>query len=236
MGRAFEFRKARKFKRWAAMSKTFTKIGREISLAVKAGGPNPDSNTRLRIAIQNGKAANMPKDNIENAIKRASNKDEKAMEEIVYEGMGPYGVAFMVETATDNPNRTVANLRVIFSRNGGALGTSGSVGFMFERKGTFQFPVAGIQMEDLELELIDAGAEDVQVEEDTVFITTSFTDYGAMQKFLEDKNIPVTNSELRRIATTPKDDLTEEQQEEVFELIEKLEEDDDVLNVFHSLA
>ena len=235
MGRAFEFRKERKFKRWAAMSKAFTKLGKEIGMAVKAGGPDPATNSRLRIAIQNAKGVNMPKDNIEAAIKRATNKDEKDLEEIVYEGYAPHGVPVMVETATDNPNRTVANLRVIFSRNGGSLGVSGSVGFMFERKGVFKFPAEGINLEELELDLIDAGAEDIHEDEGEIFVYTQYQDFGAMQKALEEKKINVTSSELQRIATTAKDDLTEEQQEEVMQLIEKLEEDDDVQAVYHNM-
>ena len=165
MGRAFEYRKARKFARWDKMSKTFTRIGREIAMSVKAGGPEPESNTRLRAAIQNAKAANMPKDRVEAAIKKASNKDEKAYEEVIYEGYAPHGIAVLVETATDNPTRTVANVRHIFSKYGGSMGTSGSVGFLFERKATFRLDPGDRPADELELELIDAGAEDVQVED-----------------------------------------------------------------------
>ncbi|MDX2190584.1 MAG: YebC/PmpR family DNA-binding transcriptional regulator [Bacteroidota bacterium] len=236
MGRAFEFRKARKFKRWSAMSKTFTKLGKEISLAVKAGGPDPTTNGRLRAVIQNAKAVNMPKDNVESAIKKASNKDEKAMDEIVYEGIGPGGVAMMVETATDNPNRTVANLRVIFSRNGGALGNSGSVSFQFERKGVFEFPADGINIEELELELIDFGAQEISVDEGVVYVETDFVDFAGMQKALEERKIPITTAELQRIATSYKEGLTDEVREELEILLEKLEEDDDVQNVFHNMA
>lgn len=235
MGRAYEFRKARKFKRWAAMSKAFTKLGKEIGMAVKAGGTDPTGNARLRIAIQNAKGINMPKDNIDAAIKRASNKEEKDLEEIVYEGYAAHGIPVIVETATDNPNRTIANLRVIFSRNGGTIGTSGSVGFMFERKGVFKFPAEGIDIEELELDLIDAGAEDIYEEESEIFIYTDFKDFGAMQKALEEKKINVSSSELQRLPTTFKDDLTEEQQDEVMVMIEKLEEDDDVQAVYHNM-
>lgn len=235
MGRAFEFRKERKFKRWAAMSKAFTKLGKEIVLAVKAGGPDPNSNNRLRAAIQTAKSINMPKDNIDAAIKRATNKDEKDMDEIVYEGMGPHGVPFMIETATDNPNRTVADLRVIFSRNGGALGTSNSVAFMFSRKAVFKFSAEGQNLEELELDLIDAGAEDIVSEDGEITIYADFTDFGVMQKALEDKKINLLSADLQRIPSTYKEDLTDEQAEEIIELIEKLEENDDVQAVFHNM-
>lgn len=235
MGRAFEFRKERKMKRWSAMSKAFTKLGKEITLAAKSGGPDPATNNRLRAAIQNAKGVNMPKDNIEAAIKRATGKDEKELQEIVYEGMGPHGTSFMVETATDNPNRTVANLRVIFSRNGGTLGTSGSVAFMFNRKGVFKFSAEGHNIEELELELIDFGAEEIVSEDGEITVYTDFTDFGAMQKALEDKKITLLSAEPQRIPTTYKEDLSDEQAEEVIELIEKLEEDDDVQNVFHNM-
>ena len=233
MGRAYEFRKARKFKRWNAMSQAFTKLGKEIAMAVKGGGPDPANNTRLKIAIQNAKGINMPKDNIDAAIKRASNKDEKDLEEIVYEGYAPHGIPVMVETATDNPNRTVANLRVIFSRNDGAMGTSGSVGFMFERKGVFKIASNGTDPEELELELIDFGAEEVFEDEGEIYIHTSFTDFGTMQKALDEKKFTVISAELQRIPTTYKE-LSEEKLEEVLEMIEKLEEDEDVQAVYHN--
>lgn len=236
MGRAYEFRKARKMKRWSAMSKAFTRIGKDISMAVKAGGPDPNSNTRLKIAIQNAKGVNMPKDNVESAIKKALNKEDKDLNEILYEGVGPYGVALMVETATDNQNRTVADLRVIFSRNGGTLGTSGSVAFMFERKGVFKFPSDGLLVEDLELELIDFGAEEVFEDEGEIFVHTDYKDFGQMQKALEERKINVTSSELQRIPTTFKEGLTVEQQAEVDIILEKLEENDDVQNVYHTMA
>ncbi|TAF74879.1 MAG: YebC/PmpR family DNA-binding transcriptional regulator [Bacteroidetes bacterium] len=236
MGRAFEFRKARKMKRWSAMSKAFTRIGKDISMAVKAGGPDPTNNSRLKIAIQNAKGVNMPKDNVESAIKKALNKEDKDLNEIVYEGVGPYGVALMVETATDNQNRTVADLRVIFSRNGGTLGTSGSVAFMFERKGVFKFPAEGLNVEELEFELIDFGAEEVFEDEGEIFVHTDYKDFGQMQKALEERKINVTSSELQRIPTTYKEGLTEEQQAEVEQILEKLEENDDVQNVYHTMA
>jgi YebC/PmpR family DNA-binding regulatory protein len=233
MGRAYEFRKGRKMKRWAQMSKAFTKIGKDIVMAVKAGGPDPATNSRLRVCIQNGKGVNMPKDNIDGAIKRAQGKDEKDLQEIVYEGYAPHGVAVMVETATDNPNRTVADLRVIFSRNAGAMGTSGSVGFMFERKSVFKFPASGQNVEDLELELIDYGAEEVFEDEGEITIIADYTDFGTMQKALEERKINITSSELQRIPTTTKE-LSEEEYNEVETFLELLDENEDVQSVFHS--
>ncbi len=235
MGRAFEYRKARKEKRWGQMAKTFTKIGREIAIAVKEGGPDPSTNARLRAAIQNSRGANMPKDTVDAAIKRASEKGEKDFAEVVYEGYGPHGIPLMVECATDNPVRTVANLRVYFSRNGGALGTNGSVDFMFSRKGVFRIPAEGVDLEELELDLIDFGAEDIQSHDEEIEIYTAYTDFGKMQKGLEEKGITVTNASLQRIPMSTKE-LTEEQAEEVMELIDKLEEDDDVQAVFHNIA
>ncbi len=235
MGRAFEYRKARKMKRWSAMSQAFTKIGREISMSVKASGPDPNTNPRLRIAIQNAKAANMPKVNVENAIKKASEKSDKVFSEIVYEGIGPHGISFMVETGTDNPTRTVANLRMYFKKCNGELGNSGSASFMFEHKGEFRFYTAGLDVEELELELIDHGAEDFQVDGDEVYVYTAFEDYGAMQKALEERNIEVINASLQRFPTVTKE-LTEEQQEDIDKLIDKLEEDEDVLQVFTTMG
>ncbi len=216
------------------MSKTFTRIGKDIAMAVKAGGPDPHSNTRLRVAIQNAKGANMPKANVEAAIKKASNKDEKDFTEVVYEGYGPHGIAFLIETATDNPTRTVAAVRMHLTRSGGSLGTSGSVEFMFDRKGVFRFPSEGINLEELELELIDAGAEDIVEEEGEIHIYTEFSDFGAMQKALEDLGINVTSSELQRFPNITKE-VTAEQEEDLLKLIDKLEEDDDVQAVYHTL-
>ncbi|MBS1911753.1 MAG: YebC/PmpR family DNA-binding transcriptional regulator [Bacteroidetes bacterium] len=235
MGRAFEFRRARKEKRWANMAKTFTKIGREIAIAVKQGGPDPTTNPRLRMAIQNAKGANMPKDNVESAIKRASSKEEGNFQEAVYEGYGPNGVAIMVECATDNPTRTVANVRMYFNRAGGALGTSGSLDFMFERKGVFAIPAEGVNTEELELELIDHGAEDVTTEEGSILIYTQFSDFGTMQKALDERGIVPTSAQLQRIPTTTTE-LSDEQAEAVMGLIERLEEDDDVQAVYHNIA
>ncbi|MFM7589249.1 MAG: YebC/PmpR family DNA-binding transcriptional regulator, partial [Bacteroidota bacterium] len=225
----------RKFARWDKMSKTFTRIGREIAMSVKAGGPEPESNTRLRAAIQNAKAANMPKDRVEAAIKKAANKDEKAYEEVIYEGYAPHGIAVLVETATDNPTRTVANVRHIFSKYGGSMGTSGSVGFLFERKATFRLDPGDRPADELELELIDAGAEDVQVEDGEWTLTAAFTDYGQVQKSLENLGIQIISSELAYIPTMTKS-LDESQAEECIRLMDMLEEDDDVQNVYCTLA
>lgn len=234
MGRAFEFRKERKMKRWAGMAKTFTRIGREIALAVKSGGENPDYNPRLRLAVQNAKAANMPKTNVENAIKKASSKDAENFQEVTYEGYAAHGIAVLVETATDNPTRTVANVRMYFDRCGGALGTSNSVSFMFNRKGIFKIKDAGQNWDDLELELIDAGLEEIKREEDEVVLYTDFKDFGAMQKALEDRNIETSSAQLEWLPTMQKQ-LGDAEVEQVIKLIDRLEEDDDVLNVFHTM-
>jgi YebC/PmpR family DNA-binding regulatory protein len=234
MGRAFEFRKERKMKRWAGMAKTFTRIGREISLAVKAGGVNPEYNSRLRLAIQNAKQANMPKANVESAIKKASGKEADNFQEVLYEGIGPHGIAIMVETATDNPTRTVANVRMYFDRGGGALGTSGSQSFMFTRKGVFKVKAEGHNWEDMELELIDAGLDELRRDEDEMVLYCNFTDFGAMQKTLEDRNIEVSSAQLEWLPNTTKK-LDDAAVEQVIKLIDRLEEDDDVLNVFHSM-
>jgi YebC/PmpR family DNA-binding regulatory protein len=234
MGRAFEFRKERKFKRWAGMAKTFTRIGREIALAIKAGGPSPEYNSRLRLAIQNAKAANMPKVNVENAIKRATSKDAENFQEVVYEGYGPHGIAVLVETATDNPTRTVANVRMYFDRCGGALGNSGSVSFMFNRKGVFKVKAEGHDWELLELELIDAGLEEMKTEEDEMVLYTNFSDFGTMQKALEDRNIEPSSSQLEWLPSQTKK-LGDAEAEQLIKLIDRLEEDDDVLNVFHMM-
>jgi YebC/PmpR family DNA-binding regulatory protein len=235
MGRAFEFRKVRKMKRWDKMSKAFTKIGKEIAIAVRLGGPDPAGNPRLRSAIQNAKGVNMPKDRVEGAIKRASSKDAENFEEAVYEGYGPFGIAIVVETATDNPTRTVANVRSYFTKHGGQLATSGALTFMFDRKGVFRLPAAGVDRETLELELIDYGAEDIKEEDDELVVYTSFADLAGMQKALEEKAIAVTEAKIERLANVTKD-LTEEQATEVFDLIEKIEEDDDVQAVYHTVA
>jgi YebC/PmpR family DNA-binding regulatory protein len=234
MGRAFEFRKERKMKRWGNMAKQFTRLGKEIAMAVKASGPDPDSNPRLRTAMQNAKGVNMPKDTILAAIKRASSKDEKDYEEIVYEGYGPYGIGILLECATDNPTRTVANVRMYFNRSEGTLGKTGSLDFMFQRKGVFRLVAEGLNMEDLELELIDFGAENIFEEDGEIVIHTAYTDFGAMLKGLEEKNIPVKNAALERIPNSTTE-LTDEQMIEVHALIDKFEEDDDIQSVYHNM-
>ncbi|WP_299758465.1 YebC/PmpR family DNA-binding transcriptional regulator [uncultured Pontibacter sp.] len=235
MGRAFEFRKARKFKRWDKMSKAFTRIGKEIVMAVKESGPNPDTNSRLRTAIQNAKGVNMPKDRVEAAIKRASSKEEKDYEVVVYEGYAPHGIAVVVECATDNLNRTVANVRMHFSKGGGSLGKTGSLDFMFDRKGIFKISAEGVDLEELELELIDFGAEDIYEHEGEIIIETPFTEFGNMQKGLEEKGLEVISADVQRIPTT-RTELTEEQEEEVLSMVERFEEDDDIQAVYHNMA
>jgi YebC/PmpR family DNA-binding regulatory protein len=236
MGRIFEKRKHKMFARYAKMAKAFTRIGREIVIAVKAGGPNPDSNSRLRAVIQNAKSINMPKDRIDNAIKRASEKDSANYEEVIYEGYAPHGVPVLVETATDNPTRTVANVRMFFNRGGGALGTNGSVSFMFERKAMFKVSSVGMDKDMMELDLIDFGAEELNWDDENndLIIQVSFTDFGSMQKGLEDKGIEIKESSKIFLPTTTKE-VTEEQEAEVMALIEKMEEDDDILAVYHNL-
>ncbi len=236
MGRIFEKRKYKMFARFAKMSKAFNRIGKEIEIAVKAGGPDPKGNPRLRICIQNAKSVNMPKDRVEAAIKRASNKDTSGYVEIVYEGYAPHGVAVMVETATDNQNRTVASVRHIFSKYGGTLGNAGSISFMFEHKGLFKIDRTKVaDVESFELELIDFGLDEMSAEDDFIYIYTAFQDFGTMQKALEERGIEVTSSELQYLPTNMKE-LNDEQQTEVNELLEALEEDDDVQSVYHSMA
>lgn len=235
MGRAFEFRKGRKMKRWSAMSKMFTKIGKEIAMSVKAGGPDPNSNSRLRAVIQNAKAANMPKVNVESAIKKATEKDASNFEEVVYEGYGNFGVAILIETATDNPTRTVANVRSIFNKYGGTLGTQGSLDFIFERKANFTVKNTGINIEELELELIDAGLEEIEADAEEVLIVCAFSDFGAMQKAIEAKGLELINAEKIRNPISFKE-VTEEQRLSIEKVIEKFEEDDDIQQVFTNMA
>lgn len=234
MGRAFEFRKARKMKRWAAMSKAFTRIGKDIVIAVKEGGPDPDSNAKLRAVIQNAKAANMPKDNVERAIKRATDKNLGDFKEILYEGYGPHGIAILIETATDNSTRTVANIRSYFNKCNGSLGTSGSVEFMFDHTCNFQISAEGIDPEELELDLIDHGVEEVFQDEDSLMIYAPFEAFGALQKELENRGIEIRSSGFERIPQVTKE-LTEEQAADIEKLLEKIEEDDDVQNVYHTM-
>ncbi len=234
MGRAFEYRKAAKMKRWGAMAKNFTRAGREIAIAVKAGGPNPETNNKLRIAVQNAKGFSMPKDRIEAAIKRASSREEKDYQEVSYEGYGPFGVAIFVECATDNPTRTVANVRHYFTKMGGSLGTSGSLEFIFERKAVFKLKFENQDTDEMELDLIDAGLDKLVVEEDEILIYTAFADFGTMQKALEDRNIEVISTNFERLPTSTKA-LDDAQAETVFKLIDLMEEDDDVMNVYHNV-
>ena len=236
MGRAFEYRKAAKMARWSKMAVAFTRIGKEIVMAVKSGGGDPTTNTRLRIAIQNAKAANMPKDNVERAIKKALGKDEKDFAEVLYEGFGPHGIAFVVETATDNTNRTVANVRSHFNKCGGTLGNSGSVEFMFEHKAFFTVDLAGRDFEELELELIDFGLEEIGTEDGETYIQVGFTDFGKMQQAIDKMGINIVSAEKERIPMNYKEDLTEEQKAEVEKLIDRLEEDEDVHAVFHNMG
>tara|TARA_B100001093_G_scaffold519952_1_gene611663 strand:- start:21288 stop:21998 length:711 start_codon:yes stop_codon:yes gene_type:complete len=234
MGRAFEFRKARKMKRWAAMSKAFTRIGKDIVMTVKEGGADPDSNSRLRAVIQNAKAVNMPKDNIERAIKRASDKNQGDYKEVLFEGYGPHGVAILVETATDNNTRTVANIRSYFNKCNGTLGTSGSVEFMFDHTCNFRIQSEGIDIEELELEFIDFGAEEIFQDEDGIIIYAPFESFGAIQKELEDRDIEILSSGFERIPITTTA-LNAEMVADIEKLLEKIEEDDDVQNVYHSM-
>ncbi|MCA0429365.1 MAG: YebC/PmpR family DNA-binding transcriptional regulator [Bacteroidetes bacterium] len=237
MGRIFETRKATMFKRYAKMAKAFTKIGRDIVMAVKTGGPNPESNPRLRLIMQNAKAVNMPKANVESAIKRASDKDTSNYEEVIYEGYAPHGVPVLVECTTNNPTRTVASVRMYFSRAEGALGTNGSVSFMFERKAIFKIEATNLNKDDLELELIDFGLEEINLDEEhqQFIIQTAFTDYGNMATALEDKKINVIESAKIFSPTTFKE-LSEEQEKEVMAMIEKMEDDEDVVAVYHNLS
>lgn len=234
MGRVFEKRKHKIFARAAKMSKLFTKYGREIAIAVKASGSDPDNNSKLRAIIANAKNDNMPKDRIDAAINRAANKDEKAFEEIVYEGYAMKGIGLVVECATDNPTRTVANVRMYFNRAGGELGKTGSLDFTFERKGVFIINKSNHNPEDLELELIDFGLEDIEIEGDELSLTTAFQDFGSMQKALEERKIEIISAELQRIPNNLIE-VSEEEQQQVLTLIEKLEDDDDVQKVFHNM-
>jgi len=234
MGRAFEFRKARKMKRWAAMSKAFTRIGKDIVMAVKEGGPDPDANSRLRAVIQNAKSVNMPKDNIERAIKRATDKNQGDYKEVLFEGYAPHGIAILIETATDNNTRTVANVRSYFNKCNGNLGTSGSVEFMFDHTCNFRIPAEGIDPEELEFEMIDFGAEEVFVDEDGILIYAPFGSFGDIQKELEKRNIEILSSGFERIPQVTKQ-LNEDQVADVEKLLEKIEEDDDVQNVYHTM-
>jgi YebC/PmpR family DNA-binding regulatory protein len=235
MGRIFEKRKHKMFARFDRMAKAFSRIGKDIAIAVKQNGPLPENNPRLRLCIQNAKGVNMPKDRIEAAIKRASSKEEKDFQEVIYEGYAAHGVPIVVECATDNPTRTVANIRLAFSKNGGAMGNSGSVAFMFERKGVFKFVPGTINLVEMELDLIDAGAEEIEEGEEELMIYTTFPEFGHMLKYLESSGLEAISAELHYIPTTTKS-LTDDEQDEVLKLVEVLESDDDVQNVYHNLA
>jgi YebC/PmpR family DNA-binding regulatory protein len=235
MGRAFEYRKARKLKRWGSMARTFTKLGKEIAMCVKAAGPDPEANSRLRVLMQNAKNANMPKENVERAIKKASSKDMADYKEVVYEGYAPYGIAVLVETATDNPTRTVANVRSYFNKLGGSLGTSGCVDYMFEHKCQFKIKSKdGIDLEELELEMIDFGVQEIFAEDENIIIYGDFEAFGPIQKYLEDNNFEIVSAEFERIPSDTKE-LKEEQVAEVEKLLERLEEDEDVSAVYHNM-
>ena len=241
MGRAFEYRKARKLKRWGNMSRTFTRIGKEITIAAKAGGPDPSTNPRLRALLQNAKAANMPKDTVERAIKKATDKDAGDYKEITYEGYGPHGIAIFVEAATDNNTRTVANVRSYFTKHGGSLGTQGSLTFLFDHKCVFKIkPKDGMGLEDLELELIDYGVDELEdiVDEETgeeqVILYGAFEEYSNIQKYLEDNGFEIISSEFERIPNDLKE-VTPDQRAAIEKLLEKIEEDEDVQNVFHNM-
>lgn len=235
MGRIFEVRKSTMFARWDKMAKAFSRIGKEIAIAVKASGPDPDNNPALRRCILNAKSVNMPKDRVDAAIKRAMGKDKTDYEEVVYEGYAPHGVAVIIDTATDNTTRTVANLRMHFTKGGGSLGNSGSVGFLFNRVGEFKIKNAGQDLEELELELIDFGLEEVgEDSEGNIIIRAAFTEFGNMAKALEEKGLEVISSELKRIPATTVE-LNDEQAKEVLELVDRLEQDEDVQAVFYNL-
>ena len=235
MGRIFEKRKHKMFARFDRMAKAFSRIGKDIAIAVKQGGPLPENNPKLRMCMQNAKGVNMPKDRIENAIRRASSKEEKDFQEVIYEGYAPHGVPIVVECATDNPTRTVANIRLHFSKGGGSMGNSGSVAFMFDRKGVFKFDPASLNLDEAELDLIDAGAEDIDPGEEEITVYTKFSEFGHMQKFLESRGMEPKSTTLQYIPSTAKE-LPEDQQDEVLKLVEMLEADDDVQSVYHNLA
>lgn len=235
MGRAFEYRKERKMKRWGNMSRVFTKIGKEITMATKAGGPDPSTNPRLRVLIQQAKKENMPKDNVERAIKKATDRDASDYKEVVYEGYGPHGVAIVVETATDNTTRTVANVRSYFNKYGGSLGTSGSLEFLFDHKCVFKVSVKeGVSLEDLELDLIDYGVDEVVADEDTIYLYGEFKSYSEIQSYLEENDFEIHSAEFERIPHDTKV-LDDDQKAQIEKLLEKFEEDDDVQNVFHNM-
>jgi len=236
MGRAFEYRKASKLKRWGAMSKLFPKLGKIITMAAKEGGGDPDSNSKLRTAILNAKAENMPKDNIEAAIKRATAKDTASMLEVNFEGKAPHGVLIFIECMTDNNTRTVANVKNILTKHGGELLTNGSLEFMFDRKALIEFKQTDdMDIEELELEFIDAGLEEIEAEDGEVLITGDYTSFGTITSALEEMNIEITKANLERMANAPVS-ITDEQQADIDKILERLEDDEDVQKVFTNLA
>ncbi len=235
MGRAFEYRKARKMKRWGNMARVFTKLGKEITIATRDGGPDPETNPRLRVLIQQSKKENMPKENVERAIKKATDKDYTDLKEVLFEGYGPYGVAIVVETATDNNTRTVANVRSYFNKHGGSLGTSGSLSFLFDHKCVFKIePKEGVSLEDLELELIDYGVDEIENDDDGIVLYGEFKSYSDIQHYLEDNGYEIHSAEFERIPLDTKV-VDDEQRAQIEKLLEKFEEDEDVQNVFHNM-
>ena len=236
MGRAFAYRKEAKLKRWGNMARVFTKLGKQITIAVKEGGAEPDLNARLRVLIQQAKKENMPKENVERAIKKATSKDEADYKEMVYEGYAPNGVAIVIETATDNPTRTVANIRSYFNKCGGSLGVSGSVQFMFDHKCVFKIaPKDGVSLDDLELELIDCGVDELVEDDGNIILYGEFASYSVIQKYLEENGFEIFSAEFERIPNELKE-LSEEQKAQVTKLLDKIEDDEDVQNVFHNMV
>ena len=236
MGRAFEYRKATKMKRWGNMARVFTKLGKQITIATRDGGPDAGTNPRLRLLIQQAKKENMPKENVERAIKKATDKDHSDYKEVVYEGYGPHGIAIVVETATDNPTRTVANVRSYFNKHGGSLGTSGSLEFLFDHKCVFKIaPKEDISIEELELELIDYGVDEVETDEEDILLYGDCKSYSEIQSYLEENGFEIHSAEFERIPNDTKE-LNQEQRTQIEKLLEKFEEDEDVQNVFHNMA
>jgi YebC/PmpR family DNA-binding regulatory protein len=236
MGRAFEYRKATKMKRWGNMARVFTKLGKQITIAVRESGPDPDTNPRLRVLMQQSKKENMPKENVERAIKKATDKDVSDYKEMVYEGYGPYGIAMVVETATDNTTRTVANVRSYFNRHGGSLGTSGSLEFLFDHKCVFKVAEKeGVSLEDLELELIDYGVDEVALDEGEILLYGDYKSYSGIQSYLEENDFEIHSAEFERIPHETKP-VTDEQRAQIEKLLDKFEEDEDVQNVFHNMV
>jgi len=236
MGRAFEYRRAAKEKRWDKMSRIFPRLAKNITIAAKEGGPDPETNSKLRTAIHNAKAENMPKDNIEAAIKRATAKDTEHYVEVTYEGKGPHGVLVFIECATDNNTRTVANIKMYFNKAGGSLVPTGSLEFMFERKAVFEISKENsINIEELEFELIDAGLEHIDETDERIYIYSDYKDFSTLSKAIEDKNLNVLKASLQRIPTNPQE-FTDEQITDIEKFIDRIEDDDDVQSVYTNIA